>query len=258
MSKIIFAFAVLVSVLSGCGTTNPGMQAVQQGAGVAGGAALGWYGSKALGANRPVAMVAAVAGGTLGAVVVSGVQCSARGDCPTDGQQQGHGLFGGGGCYSTDSCDAMGYTFLRPGMCKDPRSEGGQISCQYLVDNPCYRYSGPDQNRCLGMLRSGTLAQPGRNQSKPIAKQDGATSEGSLYGGLTVENYKQSDIIDPECKTGNYGRDARCLKDQSDKLAGYQKACEETGKDCSSTFNYGKASRSVGGLAGLLLREQMK
>lgn len=246
MSKIIFA--VLVSVfLSGCGTTNPGMQAVQQGAGVAAGAALGWYGAKALGSNRPVAMVAAVAGGTLGAVVVSGNQCAARGDCPKQGGGVEDPSYYGGRCQHDDPAivDRCTRDWAKFGAFFDSDNCWGTWdTCARIVS----RRRGID----ISQLRRPGEAGVEKNPTEPAAK------EGALYGGLTVKNYKQSDIIDPECKTGNYGRDARCLKDQADKLAGYQKACEETGKDCSPTFNYGKASRSVGNLAGLLLLEQTK
>lgn len=221
----------VVLLLVGCATTNPGEQAAQQAAGGVAGAVVGYKGAQKAGANQPWSVAGGVLGAGTGVAVVAGYQCDARGDC-------GNGYGRPSGAYSE----------MRAGNCPDPRGgEGSQISCQFLADNPCYaRY---------GMYGPGAKCpdSTGGAGSYATQRQARSSSPGNFLG-LTVGNYVESSNVITQCRTGNYGHDAGCLRNEAEILDARQKACVEGRGSCRN--NYGAIAGAYRELAAKLSQRQ--
>ncbi len=232
---------VLVAMLSGCATENPHYKNTQKIIGTAAGAAIGY---SALGGG----VLGGLVGAFVGHEVVKGAQWKpgddeiVYADSPGYSPQPGYSSCGRVNVYC-DTTPKQGMSPPRPGMCNDPDS-GGEATYEDLVRRArqkagCYdsaqtqAVSSPQQQ----------VAFPQNLWERPEKKQKAeAKKPAGPVVGPTVSNYRDEPMVHPDCKTGNYGADGKCLKRLVDSLALEQQACEGETKRavCPKSYNPGK------------------
>lgn len=257
-----FMAVVLIALLSGCGsalkTDNPHYQNAQAIA-ITTVSAIGGY--KLLGNSVLGGLIA----GAAGYQVARGIQWQ-PGDDEYDVVHVGsgqypsqYGLSGYG--YGNVVCDRTPDRFgwqPDPGMCKD--GMGGQTTYEDLVRRArrdAGYYSAPQ----APVVAQQRIVPPSNLWERPEKRQQEKQAESkkvTAVVGPTVNNYLDEPMIQPSCKTKNYGADGKCLKGFVDGLVLEQRACEGETKQakCPTEYNPGKWAGIYQRLSNDLLERQ--
>lgn len=227
--------------LSGCATDNRHLAKLEG----LGGAAAGGIGAallaKSVGANETIVIASGVLGTLMGHEAVKAAQWEDTGRPSSStvvvvpsGVPYGYGAYGG-------HYDAYGRVY------------GAYGPSVYGYDPRYYRGWGTD-----GYCHGGDgriIPCPGAYSVQPAVTVVNLPKSSS---GPTVDNYRDNPMIYPDCKTGNYGADGKCLLRIAPALAGEQKICERDSKDpkCPQKYNAGKWAQIYRRLGGELIARQ--
>lgn len=232
--KKITGLVLVIALLSGCATDNRHLAELEDLMGTTLGASAAYLIAVKTGANPDTVIGAGILGGIGGHKAVKASQWEDTGSVPSrnivilpSGAPYGYGAYGGHyDRYGNRLYGAYGPEYYggwrNDGYCHS--SDGWRIPCPGA-------YSAPLD----------IVAVPTKPSSGP-----------------TVDNYLDSSMIHPDCKTGNYGVDGKCLLRLVPALKEEQKICEDNPKEakCPKGYNPGKWAQIYRRLGGELISRQ--
>lgn len=271
-----FMAVVLIALLSGCATTvpsegreeiNPHHSSVKKIGAFTAGAIVANAIARNTGAGQAVSYAVGLLGGLVGVELVKGSEWRPGDDevvyIDQPVSSAGYSSCGRVSVYC-DTTPKLGMAPPRSGMCNDPDS-GGEAMYEDLVRRAerragCYNSSNSGYNQQQqASYQQHVVAYPANIWDRPGKRQKAeAKKSAGIVVGPTVSNYLDEPMVHPDCKTGNYGADGKCLKRLVDGLLLEQKACEGETKQavCPKAYNPGKWAGIYYRLSNDLLNRQ--
>lgn len=236
MKKII-GLVLGIALLSGCATDNRHLSRVETLGGTTIGA-LGAYAiAKATQASESTVIAASIIGGLMGHETVKAAQWEDTGYSPSTvvvvpAPYSYSGAYGG----TYDAYGRRVYGAFGPGY----------YHGRWRTDGYCHTPEGL-RIPCPGVYPA--------SSPPPVVV---VTNVATKTVGPTVDNYLDAPMIHPDCKTGNWGADGKCLLRLAPTLAEEQKICEKDSKDpkCPQKYNAGKWAQIYKRLGGELIARQ--